>query len=113
RRRHTRSKRDWSSDVCSSDLAFHPRQDVDQRQLHLMQQPGGPAAVQVGVERRGELGGGLRLPHQGGRRGYRGLLVGLLAFEVERELAAGLLTAASQLLAQVAQGQVGEVEGAL
>src|SRR5437868_12191996 len=23
RRRHTRSKRDWSSDVCSSDLAFH------------------------------------------------------------------------------------------
>src|SRR6266704_6875226 len=24
RRRHTRSKRDWSSDVCSSDLAQHP-----------------------------------------------------------------------------------------
>src|SRR5699024_11574661 len=23
RRRHTRSKRDWSSDVCSSDLAFY------------------------------------------------------------------------------------------
>src|SRR5699024_11773154 len=23
RRRHTRSKRDWSSDVCSSDLAQH------------------------------------------------------------------------------------------
>src|SRR5207249_5138400 len=23
RRRHTRSKRDWSSDVCSSDLADH------------------------------------------------------------------------------------------
>src|SRR5699024_12151248 len=23
RRRHTRSKRDWSSDVCSSDLPFH------------------------------------------------------------------------------------------
>src|SRR5699024_11868729 len=23
RRRHTRSKRDWSSDVCSSDLTFH------------------------------------------------------------------------------------------
>src|SRR5699024_11749446 len=23
RRRHTRSKRDWSSDVCSSDLAAH------------------------------------------------------------------------------------------
>src|SRR5437868_8004036 len=25
RRRHTRSKRDWSSDVCSSDLRAHPR----------------------------------------------------------------------------------------
>src|SRR5699024_11810635 len=24
RRRHTRSKRDWSSDVCSSDLVYHP-----------------------------------------------------------------------------------------
>src|SRR5207249_6923800 len=24
RRRHTRSKRDWSSDVCSSDLTFDP-----------------------------------------------------------------------------------------
>src|SRR5699024_11645812 len=24
RRRHTRSKRDWSSDVCSSDLFFYP-----------------------------------------------------------------------------------------
>src|SRR5699024_12083772 len=25
RRRHTRSKRDWSSDVCSSDLALYER----------------------------------------------------------------------------------------
>src|SRR2546428_1806967 len=25
RRRHTRSDRDWSSDVCSSDLSVHPR----------------------------------------------------------------------------------------
>src|SRR5699024_4344222 len=24
RRRHTRSKRDWSSDVCSSDLSYNP-----------------------------------------------------------------------------------------
>src|SRR5699024_11240853 len=27
RRRHTRSKRDWSSDVCSSDLMFLPACD--------------------------------------------------------------------------------------
>src|SRR5207249_8093329 len=26
RRRHTRSKRDWSSDVCSSDLPFFARE---------------------------------------------------------------------------------------
>src|SRR6266704_734464 len=34
RRRHTRSKRDWSSDVCSSDLIYmngnpHPRGHID------------------------------------------------------------------------------------
>src|SRR5699024_11803503 len=27
RRRHTRSKRDWSSDVCSSDLTFYMNPD--------------------------------------------------------------------------------------
>src|SRR6266513_3923138 len=32
RRRHTRSKRDWSSDVCSSDLA---PDDAPQRLAHL------------------------------------------------------------------------------
>src|SRR5207249_5128649 len=40
RRRHTRSKRDWSSDVCSSDLparihAFNP----DARLIYLMRDP--------------------------------------------------------------------------
>src|SRR5699024_12003819 len=28
RRRHTRSKRDWSSDVCSSDLAYKNNQKL-------------------------------------------------------------------------------------
>src|SRR6266513_3531632 len=28
RRRHTRSKRDWSSDVCSSDLVFDAESDM-------------------------------------------------------------------------------------
>src|SRR5699024_11472327 len=28
RRRHTRSKRDWSSDVCSSDLVAKPARDA-------------------------------------------------------------------------------------
>src|SRR5204862_5995100 len=31
RRRHTRSLRDWSSDVCSSDLRTPARQDAAQR----------------------------------------------------------------------------------
>src|SRR5207249_7041110 len=33
RRRHTRSKRDWSSDVCSSDLATAPQLPDDNRFL--------------------------------------------------------------------------------
>src|SRR5438067_6031516 len=31
RRRHTRSKRDWSSDVCSSDLDFQRRLEAPDR----------------------------------------------------------------------------------
>src|SRR5206468_9888883 len=32
--RHTRSDRDWSSDVCSSDLSIHDRAGVNQRLDH-------------------------------------------------------------------------------
>src|SRR2546422_7725506 len=37
RRRHTRCSRDWSSDVCSSDLFLQPRvaQDVGQSEMGL------------------------------------------------------------------------------
>src|SRR5699024_11452143 len=31
RRRHTRSKRDWSSDVCSSDLTYWAQRHLTQR----------------------------------------------------------------------------------
>ena len=58
---------------------LHPGQDVHQGELHLMQQPGGPAAFQVGIERRGQLGGGLGLPHQRRRSGQCRLLLALLA----------------------------------
>src|SRR5215469_5381115 len=37
RRRHTRSLRDWSSDVCSSDLPLHP----GERFLHVLTQGSG------------------------------------------------------------------------
>src|SRR6266704_4528075 len=36
RRRHTRSKRDWSSDVCSSDLDAVVAGDVCYNQVHMM-----------------------------------------------------------------------------
>src|SRR5207249_7587018 len=35
RRRHTRSKRDWSSDVCSSDLALSKTRSVKSEALYL------------------------------------------------------------------------------
>src|SRR5207249_8473740 len=36
RRRHTRSKRDWSSDVCSSDLPEKRLLGLGQAQLHVI-----------------------------------------------------------------------------
>src|SRR5699024_11677974 len=48
RRRHTRSKRDWSSDVCSSDLVAHVRHVL----LGQDQQPGRwLGAAGVGAQR--------------------------------------------------------------
>src|SRR5204863_1725809 len=35
RRRHTRSLRDWSSDVCSSDLSPHDARVLNQTQIRL------------------------------------------------------------------------------
>src|SRR5207249_6638979 len=62
RRRHTRSKRDWSSDVCSSDLHHGgpdrfeaPRDDADPRQVRVADRRPDrtlPAAVPVRTEGR-------------------------------------------------------------
>src|SRR2546428_8546047 len=62
RRRHTRSDRDWSSDVCSSDLAALPQvvvskplvQDIDTRLGFL-----GQFAAVSQVELRAQVGGTL------------------------------------------------------
>src|SRR5206468_9873181 len=57
RRRHTRSDRDWSSDVCSSDLAARDRDDV---RLAGPARPARPprrdvaAGARGGVDRRSE-----------------------------------------------------------
>src|SRR5207249_7642411 len=52
RRRHTRSKRDWSSDVCSSDLGAPKVREVDvtvggTRFLEIPESPGMAAARKV------------------------------------------------------------------
>src|SRR5690625_6844829 len=67
RRRHTRWPRDWSSDVCSSDLGGHEvavitgrQRPVDQEQVHVLQAEvieglvEGPAHVVRGMV--GEIG---------------------------------------------------------
>src|SRR5206468_5144484 len=55
RRRHTRSDRDWSSDVCSSDLAPHgatvsePYRDVDGHWLSELRRRVGPDVPIIGT----------------------------------------------------------------
>src|SRR5690606_39434361 len=54
RRRHTRFSRDWSSDVCSSDLATSASRRACSRfghQLSLPQRGAAPAASSVGFGR--------------------------------------------------------------
>jgi hypothetical protein len=83
---------------------LHPGEHRDQRQLELAQQRARLAAVQVLVKRGGQLERGLGAQHE--RRGGVAL-----DRPVQRQLAVfGLGT---QFLAQVAQRQVGQVEGAL
>src|SRR2546430_12309179 len=62
RRRHTRFDCDWSSDVCSSDLASH---------LEQHRRTAGDAAAQEGIEvsaARGHVG--LRVVHRTEHRGF-------------------------------------------
>src|SRR5699024_11844546 len=47
RRRHTRSKRDWSSDVCSSDLQFQDLTDLDWRRFFAVNLDGAFYAIQA------------------------------------------------------------------
>src|SRR5699024_11282858 len=55
RRRHTRSKRDWSSDVCSSDLpvrtckAFVERLKAAGRDVELTEYPDSPHGFDIGL----------------------------------------------------------------
>src|SRR2546421_7148627 len=54
RRRHTRSDRDWSSDVCSSDL---PRLVIDERQARLRERL---PHVELSVDRQGRGAAGVQ-----------------------------------------------------
>src|SRR5437868_15483470 len=82
RRRHTRSKRDWSSDVCSSDLLNDPRTEaVDWCNYGLfLREAGFPTRLSYAClakseerseERRvgKECRGGVRADHREGREG--------------------------------------------
>src|SRR5699024_11259436 len=50
RRRHTRSKRDWSSDVCSSDLVARAGRDAVLNNLSKLRERYKPDAVIVNIE---------------------------------------------------------------
>src|SRR5207249_5817113 len=56
RRRHTRSKRDWSSDVCSSDLVWMESFDCAQDKLRGIQNAGWDPHFAVPILK-------LRIPH--------------------------------------------------
>src|SRR5699024_12123140 len=58
RRRHTRSKRDWSSDVCSSDLGVHLHD------LRFLSGGGGPLAAGLLADDAAAAGSGVRHHHQ-------------------------------------------------
>src|SRR5699024_12089522 len=53
RRRHTRSKRDWSSDVCSSDLLFDGQ--VAFHQCQFLFQSAAAFAAQGGAKQAGQV----------------------------------------------------------
>ncbi len=101
RGRHLREVVDVGRDADPLHLGQH----VLERQLDLVQQPGRAARLEVLVQRGGQVEGGHRPPDQ---RDRRLLLVG--AVQRELHVAAGRV---AQLLAQVAQRQVGQVEGPL
>src|SRR5690606_39641432 len=53
RRRHTRFSRDWSSDVCSSDLDFRKAQDAARQEQMEKEQARADAAAQAEMDRMG------------------------------------------------------------
>ena len=87
---------------------LHVGEDEGQRQFQLGEQPGRAALLQLGVEGVGEIvdGGGPQ------RLDLGQSVVRLVQAAVKGELP-GLLDVAAQLAVQVAQREVGEVEGAL
>src|SRR6266496_3907400 len=88
RRRHTRSLRDWSSDVCSSDL--RPGQRQSTRRAN--RRPGGQGSVSVQVEQKRLTAPGGRWPAEWARRQARPLVAWVLLAVL---VATGVSTSAS------------------
>ena len=87
---------------------LHAREQVDERQLHLGQQPRATVLVDGAVERLGEVEHRPRLEH----RRLLGAARGVVVLEEQLPLA-GIGRTRAQLALEVAQREVGEVVGAL
>src|SRR2546428_9799309 len=82
RRRHTRSDRDWSSDVCSSDLAaaeVPPAPDAAPLAPEQRRPPRGPRGQGGGRGRGRGRGGDRREGDRGGPRGGDGMIENVVA----------------------------------
>src|SRR5207249_9140219 len=66
RRRHTRSKRDWSSDVCSSDLELHISRSADFAPRERDRGSGWPAVIGDGAAQVDDCGRRLDVGDAGG-----------------------------------------------
>ncbi len=94
-------------DVDGDADLLHVLEHVDQRQLDLRQQAGAAGCLHLAVERLGEVDDGARVQHR-----RRGDVVAAPGRVVEQRVLVGLALGA-QLATEVAQGEVGQVVGAL
>src|SRR5699024_11421071 len=72
RRRHTRSKRDWSSDVCSSDLTIHKHDALAMLSIGTSQEGSDAATIRQIALQNKMVGADI---HHIGDAGYTGIAI--------------------------------------